>query len=126
MGAARPYDAPIMTRSSLLLAPLLSFALLSPATARADVMPPGGCGSATDTPPCDGKKAGDACTFSNGNAGKCAALRCTNDAGQALLQCVATGAVPSGGCSAAAGATPGACASLLTRVGALALRRRRR
>lgn len=101
------------------------------AAASADVVPPGGCGSSTDVAPCDGKKAGDACTFTNGSKGSCAALRCTNDAGQALLQCVATGVAPATGCSAlpaAAATTSGAVMGgsfLLLALGA-SLRRRRR
>ena len=74
---------------------------------RADVLPPGGCTSPTDTAQCTGKKAGDACSFTSGSSGNCATLRCTTDGGQPVLQCVATGANPSGGCSAAPGAASG-------------------
>ncbi len=104
----------------------------SAASVRADVVPPGGCGSAADIAPCDGKKAGDACTFSNGSQGNCAALRCTNDAGQTQLQCVATGVPPTSGCSvgpATAAATSGALAGgglLLISLGAPWRRRRRK
>lgn len=78
--------------------------ILLPVSARADVLPPGGCTSAADTAQCSGKKAGDTCSFTNGNNGSCATLRCTTDAGQPVLQCVVTGANPPGGCSAVPGA----------------------
>lgn len=92
-----------MPRTTWLIAALFSGSLLvSAAPARADVVPPDECGDAKDRVLCEGKKAGDACTFANGTKGNCAKLRCTNDAGEALLQCVATGAT-GGGCSALPG-----------------------
>jgi MYXO-CTERM domain-containing protein len=93
----------MQTRTTLPVAALLA---LLPALAHADLAPPPAdaaptdCQSAqTNAAPCDGKKAGDACTFANGTAGNCAALRCVTDGGQTLLACVATGAEPSGSAS---------------------------
>jgi len=130
----------MQTRVTLPIAALLA---LLPALAHADVAPPQAdaattdCQSAqTNAAPCDGKKAGDACTFANGTAGNCAALRCVTDGGQTLLACVATGAEPSGsssssksGCATAPrGSEPATGASLLILGAAtiLAARRRRR
>jgi len=120
------------------IAALLS---LLPALARADIAPPPADASTTDcqsalagAAPCDGKKAGDACTFANGTAGNCAALRCVTDGGQTLLACVATGAEPSGsssssksGCATAPrGSEPATGASLLILGAATILAARRR
>lgn len=103
----------------------------APVAARADVAPPNGCGSSAGMALCAGLKAGDACTFANGTKGSCAALFCTNDAGQTLLECVATGASPpSGGCSAlpvgAATASGGLAGGGLLVAMLVATRRRRR
>lgn len=108
---------------------LLCLTLL-PAAARADVLPPGGCGNLTGLTECNGKKASDACTFANGTSGNCATLRCTNDAGQAQLQCVATGASqPGGGCTTTPGTATASAAGLLMGLAGVAaiggLRRRR-
>ncbi len=96
-----------------------------PATARADVIPPA-CSGATETAPCNGKAAGETCSFTSGGQGNCAALRCTTDGGQAVLQCVATGASSGGGCSTVPGAasTAGGLTTALLLFG-LALRRAR-
>lgn len=118
-----------MTRQ--LIAAVLSVWMLGTNVASADVVPPDGCSSTNpDVKLCDGKKAGDACVFSNGTKGNCAALRCTTDGGATLYACVATGAsTPSMGCSAAMGVSSAGFGFLLTGGATLALlvsRRRRK
>lgn len=114
--------------SKLIKAALLCLGLAVPAVAAADVLP--GCGAnLSGLAECNGKKAADPCTFANGTSGNCATLRCVNDAGQAQLQCVATGVPqPATGCSAVPGAVgQSASAGLLLALLGLgaALRRRR-
>ena len=71
---------------------ILAVGLISlPVATCADKVPPGVCTSAADLAQCSGKKVGDTCSFASGNSGSCATLRCTTDAGQLVLQCVATG-----------------------------------
>lgn len=83
----------------------------SAAPAFADVAPPSCSSMDPAIQVCSGKAAGDACTFTNGTKGNCAALRCATDGGATVLSCVATGGGYTGGCSL--GSRPVAGASAL-------------
>ncbi|MFO0576245.1 MAG: hypothetical protein U1A78_19755 [Polyangia bacterium] len=103
-----------LSRSMALSLALSLSGFLSAAAARADVVPPSCGGSDPAVQACTGKQAADACTFSNGTRGSCAALRCTTDGGATALACVATGANTGGGCNAlpAAGASAAGLSAL--------------
>lgn len=89
-----------MRTRTIAAAALFTLCMISSATpAFADVAPPSCSGTDPAIQLCSGKAAGDACTFSNGTKGNCAALRCATDGGATVLSCVATGAGYSGGCS---------------------------
>lgn len=93
-----------MRTRSIAPAALFTLCMISGASsAFADVAPPSCSGTDPAIQLCSGKAAGDACTFSNGTKGNCAALRCATDGGAAVLSCVATGGNYSGGgCSLSA------------------------
>lgn len=119
-----------MRTPTLAPAALFTLCLISVAApAFADVPPPACSGTDPAIQLCSGKAAGDACTFSNGVKGNCAALRCATDGGATVLSCVATGA-SSGGCSLSTrpggGASPlAAWLAALSASAVLAWRRRR-
>jgi hypothetical protein len=113
-----------------LVGTFLALSLFVPSLARlasADVLPPpdagkgdsgSDCAAGQSTGPCDGKKVGEACTFSNGNAGNCAALRCTNSDGTTMLACVATGAQPPASSSGGSSEGTSTCAAAPARADA--------
>ncbi|MBL8612273.1 MAG: hypothetical protein JNL38_33335 [Myxococcales bacterium] len=118
-----------------LLSSCLALAALALASAAsADVAPPKPapeCSDPSRLDPCKGKKVGDACAVSSGASGSCAALRCTNDAGEALLACAASGAQPTktpddDGCAIGARGAAGSGAIVAIALVGAALRGRRR